>query len=106
MVGDDQNPIIQVEIKTVFEKTEEIYGKFIYFGKSVGFNPVHRFGIWLGSQFDQFWWMNFGLGTKFSFSRFGPGFSLFLTKLVHSSGFLMGYDQVHSWISIDKFGFE
>ena len=49
MVGDDQNPIIQVEIKTVFEKTEEIYGKFIYFGKSVGFNPVHRFGIWLGS---------------------------------------------------------
>ena len=60
----------------------------------------------MGSKFgfDKRTWVQ--KGSKFSFSRFGPGFGLFLAKQVQSSGFLKGFEWVQSSILVDKLGFE
>ena len=46
------------------------------------------------------------MGSKFSFSRFGPRFGLFLVKYVWSSGFLEGFEWVWNSVLGDELGFE
>ena len=45
-------------------------------------------------------------GSKFGFSRFGPGFDPFLSKQVQNSGFLEGFERVQSSVLMDKTGFK